>query len=275
MKIKRILYIPFDQLNVNYGILKNSDPQSDLIVMVESERMVSNRDWHPTRLFFLISSARKFLHELKNLGYDVRYIKAVSTASGINIVKNEFPGIEVFATEPSSFRLHKILSDLGVNLTPNDFFLTSRVFFNDWAVGQKKFVMENFYRYQRIRFNLLVENGKPVGGQWNFDKENRLPPPKEYNWPKYPEFSYTEIDESVAEELEIEIPSIWATDRSNALIALEHFIKFNLANFGPFEDAMSLDSWSMHHSLLSPYLNNGLLHPVEVVKEAIEAYQRG
>jgi deoxyribodipyrimidine photolyase-related protein len=118
-------------------------------------------------------------------------------------------------------------------------------------------------------------NGKPVGDAWNFDKENRLPPPKNYRWPEYRGFERDEIDQQVAHELEISPSATWATTRAGALTQLELFVKEHFAKFGPYEDAMAFDSWSLHHSVMSPYLNNGLLHPREVVDAALEAFKTG
>jgi deoxyribodipyrimidine photolyase-related protein len=135
--------------------------------------------------------------------------------------------------------------------------------------------MENFYRGQRIRLGVLVEGNSPVGGAWNFDKENRLPPPKNYTWPPYLEFAPDEIDQSVAKQLGINAPSTWATTRAGALKALDNFIDNHFAEFGPYEDAMPTDNWALHHSLLSPYINNGLLHPSEVIDSAVAAFDSG
>jgi deoxyribodipyrimidine photolyase-related protein len=271
----RILYIPFDHLHADFGVLKGADPKSDLVVLVESQRMRTGRPWHPIRLFFLISSARHFAADLLSRGFSVRYIKAATTIDGLSQVRSEFPGVPFSCAEPSSFQQMRDLAAFGVEFVENDFFLTSRKDFFLWAERQKAFLMENFYRAQRVRLNVLVEGKDPVGGQWNFDKENRLPPPKNYAWPKYLEFAPDEIDREVASELGIEAPSTWATTRKGALDALAHFIKHNFANFGPYEDAMALDSWALHHSLLSPYINNGLLHPSEVISAAIKAFNKG
>jgi len=65
----RIIYLPFDHLHRGYGALKNADPKTDVIAMVESARMTTGRAWHPMRLFFLISSARHFAESLRNEGF--------------------------------------------------------------------------------------------------------------------------------------------------------------------------------------------------------------
>lgn len=273
--MRRIVYIPFDHLHEEYGALKGADPKSDVVVLVESARMTSGRPWHPMRLFFLISSARHFAAALEARGFTVRYIKAATTIDGLKIAEKEFGKLPIVCAEPSSFRQFAALGEYGVEFVANDFFLTSRELFTQWAGSQKSFLMENFYRAQRLRLNVLVPGGKPEGGAWNFDKENRLPPPKNYTWPAYLEHERDDIDAQVASELGVDPGTTWATTRKGAQAQLKHFIEHHFANFGPYEDAMALDNWALHHSLLSPYLNNGLLHASEVIDAAVAAYETG
>jgi deoxyribodipyrimidine photolyase-related protein len=271
----RIIYLPFDHLHRGYGALKNADPKTDVIAMVESARMTTGRTWHPMRLFFLISSARHFAESLRSEGFTVHYEKAPTTIDGLKKIQGLVPGAPIVCAEPSSFKQYAALKEFGVSFVVNDFFLTSRADFSLWAGAQKSFLMENFYRAQRVRLNVLVEGGKPTGGAWNFDKENRLPPPKNYEWPKYLEHSRDAIDEEVAKELNYSLGTTWATTREGALAQLKNFIKNHFANFGPYEDAMANDNWAVHHSLLSPYLNNGLLHAEEVIDAALVAFKKG
>ena len=273
--MKRILYIAFDHLHRNFGVLKDADPQNDLIVLVESARMTTGRPWHPLRLHFLISSAHHFAQDLRSEGFTVEYITSATTTDGLDQVRTKHGDLPIVAAEPSSFKQSANLSEYGVTFIDNDFFLTPRSLFSHWASSQKSFLMENFYRGQRIRLGVLVEGNSPVGGAWNFDKENRLPPPKNYEWPPYLEFAPDEIDKNVAQQLGIAAPNTWATTRAGALAALANFIENHFAEFGPYEDAMPSDNWALHHSLLSPYINNGLLHPSEVVEAAVKAFDSG
>ena len=273
--MKRILYIAFDHLHRNFGVLKDADPQNDLIVLVESARMTSGRPWHPLRLHFLMSSAHHFAQDLRSEGFTVEYITSATTTDGLDQVRAKHGDLPIVAAQPSSFKQSANLSAYGVTFIDNDFFLTPRSLFSHWALSQKSFLMENFYRGQRIRLGVLVEGNSPVGGAWNFDKENRLPPPKNYEWPPYLEFAPDEIDKNVAQQLGIAAPNTWATTRAGALAALANFIENHFAEFGPYEDAMPSDNWALHHSLLSPYINNGLLHPSEVVKAAVKAFDSG
>ncbi len=273
--MKQIIYIPFDHLHPKYGALKDADPKSDLIVLVESARMVTADEWNKIRLYFLISAARHFKVELEKLGFKVRYEKAATTVDGLTRVKQEFPDLPIISAQPSSHLQSKQLASFGVSFVENDFFLTSRELFTTWADNQKSFLMESFYRSQRNRLGVLVKAGKPVGGKWNFDKENRLPPPKNYKYPPYLKHKADEIDAQVAGELGISTCDVWGTSRKAAKAQLKNFIDNHFANFGPYEDAMTGENWALHHSLLSPYLNNGLLHPGEVLTAVLSAYEKG
>lgn len=272
---KQIIYVAHDHLNRSRGALKAADPKTSVIVLVESARMTSGRNWHKERLFFLISSARHFAAELTATGFTVRYLQAATTIDGLKLARKEFGELPIVSTEPSSFRQYTQLKEFGVQFVENDFFLTSRELFGIWAKKQKSFVMENFYRAQRKRLDILMNYGEPEGERWNFDADNRLPPPKNYSWPPYLEHERDQIDLEVAGQLGYEPTKTWATTRAGALRQLQNFIQHHLNGFGPYEDAIAADNWALHHSLLSPYLNNGLIHADEVVEAVIAAYKKG
>ena len=280
--MKRAIYVAFDQLHQEYGALKSADPATDLIIIIESQRMLKSRKWHLQRLWFMISAARHFAEDLRNAGFEVIYQKAESTRSGIeNIVKNK-KITKVIAAEPNSFRLSSDLDGL-VDFLPSDFFLTDKEEFIAWAGSQKSLLMENFYRTQRKRLNILMDGDKPTGGAWNFDKENRLPPPKNYKYPPYLTHSMDQLDLEVLQELkssELQLwgadpDQTWGTTRKAALTQLDYFLEHHFENFGPYEDAMVSENWGFHHSLLSPYLNIGLIHSSEVIAAVRKRYQKG
>ena len=272
---QKILYIPFDHLHRNFGVLKDANPKTDVIAMVESARMTTGRPWHKERLFFLISSARHFAQSLEEEGFTVEYVKAATTVDGLKIIAKKYKDLPISCAEPSSFRQYQQLQDHGLIFVENDFFLTPRALFQSWANEQKNFLMENFYHKQRVRLNILMDGTKPTGGAWNFDKENRLPPPKKYEGADYLLHERDELDEEVAKELDHTPTPTWATTRAGALKQLKNFIDNHFDEFGPLEDAMTTDNWALHHSLLSPYLNNGLLHASEVIHAAMKEFDKG
>jgi deoxyribodipyrimidine photolyase-related protein len=223
--MKQIIYIPFDHLHRDFGALKGADPATDLIAMVESARMTTGRNWHKERLFFLISSARHFAQLLETEGFTVEYVKAPTTVDGLTAISKKYPKLPIVCAEPSSFRQFEALKDYGVSFVENDFFLTPRTLFASWAGGQKTFVMDNFYKKQRTRLNILMDGTEPEGGAWNYDKENRLPPPKKYEGPAYLEFKRDELDVAVAKELDFTPTTTWATTRKGALKGTEEFYR--------------------------------------------------
>ena len=280
--MKRAIYVAFDQLHKEFGALKKADPTKDLVIIVESQRMLASRKWHLQRLWFMISAARHFAKELEAKGFTVHYIKSATTLDGIKEAIENEKIEEVIAAEPNSFRLSEDLNDV-VTYIPNDFFLTDKKDFITWASSQKSLLMENFYRTQRRRFNILMEGDKPVGGAWNFDKENRLTPPKNYKYPDYLIHEMDEIDQQVLAELKSSNLTLWGADpdgtwgttREAALKQLDYFLTNHFENFGPYEDAMVKENWAFHHSLLSPYLNIGLIHASEVIAAVRKRYQKG
>jgi deoxyribodipyrimidine photolyase-related protein len=146
--------------------------------------------------------------------------------------------------------------------------------------------MENFYRNQRRRFDVLMEGpDAPVGGKWNLDHENREAPPKGGTLGVKPPWWPTEdgIDEQVRHDLDaMDLPTVgedgprlFAVTPTEARHALKRFVDHRLDPFGPYEDAVMAGDWTMAHSLLSVPLNLGVLHPLDAVHAAEEAYQDG
>ena len=190
---------------------------------------------------------------------------------------------------PSSHNFLKLANQLGLEIKPNPGFASN---FEDWdkfvSNGGKRLRLEDFYRQQRIRLNLLMDSGEPLGGQWNFDHDNRLPPPKAgLGLPDPIYYPEDEIDRQVRLELDqlekdgkarfigADGPRLFAGTREQALRALRDFIENRLDLFGPYEDAIDHRDWAMSHSQLSVPMNLGLLSPIEVVDAAIIAFKAG
>ena len=157
--MSQLIYIPFDHLHRNFGALREANVKEDVIAFVESARMTTGRPWHPQRLHFLISSARHFAQSLRDEGFKVEYVKAATTAEGLSKIQSNYKKHTLVCAEPSSHRQYAQLKDLGASFIENDFFLTTRKHFSIWADSQKSYLMETFYRAQRARLNILIENG--------------------------------------------------------------------------------------------------------------------
>jgi deoxyribodipyrimidine photolyase-related protein len=146
--------------------------------------------------------------------------------------------------------------------------------------------MEDFYREQRRRFGVLMEDSQPVGGRWNFDADNREPPPKGHSVLDVPP-PYRPIEDDIDAQVRRDLdamgldtvgsdgPRLFAVTPGEAREALSSFITHRLSAFGRYEDAMLSDDWAMSHSLLSVPLNLGVLHPLDAVHAAEQAYRNG
>jgi len=276
------LWIFGDQLNRNIGALATATPSSHRILIIESRQKLASRAWHLQRAHFLITSMRRFADELRREGFNVDYRTAPSMRQGFLDHCEEFSPEEVFVTEPNSYTARQLVASLACTVVRSDQFLCHPTEFAKFVNGKKSFKMEDFYRWQRRRLNYLMDGDQPVTGKWNFDEENRLPPPKTGHdrWATPQLSPLDDIDHAVLEGLPDNVwgdapTGLWATSRDDALQRLSYFIENLLPVFGEHEDAMLNNNWHLAHSLLSPYLNNGLLLPSEVVDAAIHAFELG
>jgi deoxyribodipyrimidine photolyase-related protein len=273
-----------DQLNRNLGALAGAGPGQVRVLLVESTAKLRSAPWHRQRAHLVIAAMRRFAAELVAEGFEVDLRRAASLRAGhAEHVAEHRPGT-VRAMEPASWDGLELLRRLGVEVVRSDQFLCHRDEFAAWAGTRsaRSLKMEDFYRWQRRRLDHLMDGDEPAGGRWNFDHDNRKPPPADGgHWPEPVRTPLDELDREVLADLEAtcdglwgdEPDGTWATSRAEALRRLDHAVTEVLPIFGPHEDAMLAGNWHLAHTLLSPYLNLGLLLPGEVC-DAVEAGYR-
>lgn len=254
------------------------------VLMIESRRMFARRRYHRAKAHLILSAMR---HRAADLGETCVIVRS----DGFTPALAEHRPTEVI--DPTSHRARQFVREQpGLAVLPSRGFATDSSLFDQWSSGRggRRLLMEDWYRLVRITLGVLVDGDAPEGGEWNFDKENRLPPPKGQRtlgvrapWQPVEDA----IDAQVREDLDAwaasgevtfigdDGPRAFAATRSEALEVLGDFVEHRLASFGPYEDAILAQDWSMAHSLLSPALNLGLLHPMEVVDACVAAYRRG
>ncbi len=271
-----------DQLNRGIGALASATPLTHRVLFIESTSKIASRKWHVQRAHFIVASMRKFANALRTEGFHVDYRFASSMREGFDSHVLEFQPAEVIATEPNSYGARQLAAGLGVRTVPSNQFLCHPNEYQTFLGSRKTIKMEDFYRWQRKRLNVLMDGDEPMGGRWNFDEENRQPPPKTGHdrWPEPQRYELDEIDRAVLESVQKHcfgrLPEgQWATTREGALARLRSFVDQVLPMFGEHEDAMLKSNWHLAHSLLSPYLNVGLLLPGEVVSAAETAFKEG
>ncbi len=269
-----------DQLNRRIGALAEAHPSTHRILLVESRQHLERRPTHRQRLHLVVTAMRRFAGELREEGFEVDFRQSPDMAGGLAAHRGEHDGA-VVVTEPNSRSGRRFMDRHGVRQVASDQFLCHPSDFARWADGRKALRMEDFYRWQRTRLGYLMDGDEPVGGRWNYDSENREPPPGDGgDWPTPPTTPLDDIDQEVVESLPAtafgaDPTGTWATDRAGALERMRHFVDRVLPLFGPHEDAMLSGNWHLAHSLLSPYLNLGLLMPEEVCDAVEDAYRNG
>jgi len=267
------------------------------VLLIEATAFARRLPYHPHKLTLVFSAMRHFRDELREAGRTVDYYRAETFAEGFASHFETHPGDELVVMAPASHgtvkRLESLVADAGGRLTvvDDERFLCSPTQFDAWTDGPP-YRHETFYRKMRRETGYLMDGDEPVGGEWNYDVQNRETPPDDWAPPDPPTFEPDETTRAVQSWVEMEFsggydespyggdwadpePFRWPVTRRQAVRALDHFVEHRLADFGPYQDAMVGGEWAMAHSLLSAALNLGLLGPAEVVERAIDAYEDG
>lgn len=275
------IWVLGDQLNRRIGALDKAHPDRSRILLVESRAMIRGRRYHRQRLHLVLTAMRRFGAELEAVGFEVDYRQGASLEEAWREHERRFKPEALRVTEPNGRRVARRLQALGAETVASNQFLCHRDRFADWAGTSSTLKLENFYRWQRRRLGYLMDDDEPAGGRWNFDHDNREPPPPDDDrWAAPSRSVLDDVDAAVLDDLPEgavgEAPSgLWATSRRAALARLKRFVERVLPEFGPHEDAMMTGNWHLAHSLLSPYLNLGLLLPGEVCDAVEAAYRDG
>jgi deoxyribodipyrimidine photolyase-related protein len=289
------IWVLGDQLNAAQSALAGVDPSTARVLLVESTSVLQRRAYHRQKLVLVWSAMRHLAAELRAAGWTVDHVESESFGAAVRdwIATAGISELRVMEPADRGFRqaIEALQLPVPLQWIPSNAFLWSREEFAAWAQGYKQLRLELFYREGRRRFGVLMEGegkaAQPLGGQWNFDAENRKPPPKGLQGPKPLWFEPDAITQAVIAKLQridqerndAGLPPLpgdlepfrWAVTREQALAVLEHFIATRLDGFGPYQDAMVSGEPTMWHALLSPYLNLGLLHPLEVIRRLEQA----
>ncbi len=288
----RLVLILGDQLSPDIAALAAADKASDVVMMAEVRDEAAYVPHHPKKIAFLFAAMRKFADRLRADGWRVLYTplddpdNAGSIPAEIARRMAETGATEVFVTEPGEWRLADALADAmptSCRRFADTRFLCSTDAFRRWAEGRKTLRMEYFYRDMRRRTGLLMDGDKPLGGKWNFDHDNRKPAPDAVLCDGPLRFEPDAVTAEVLDLVEREFSSnfgnlrpLWfATDATQAAAALHHFIDTALPRFGDYQDAMLTGDRFLYHSVLSMYLNAGLLDPMQICQAVENAYLSG
>ena len=279
-----------DQLSSNISSLKNFKKNQDKILMMEVFNEATYANHHKKKLVLVFSAMRHFAKELQEKGVSVTYSKI--NKSQDNFTKElssqckKIQPKRIVITHPGEYRVlqeikkwEKVLK-IPVSIVDDDRFFCTIDEFKKWTEGRKELRMESFYQMMRKKYQILIDNnGKPKGGKWNYDIKNRKSLPKNHpDIPKPLQHKPDDITKQVIAEVKKKFPKhfgdlepFWfAVTHEQAKKSLNDFIKNRLSMFGPYEDAMAQEESFLYHSVLSMYLNIGLLEPKQIINKVLE-----
>jgi deoxyribodipyrimidine photolyase-related protein len=268
------------------GQLGDAFDDGGRMLLVEARAELRRGPLHRAKAHLLLSAIR---HRAAELGDRAEFHQVEHYRDAVE-GRNDLEVID-----PTSHAERRLVRSIGAAVLPSRGFVTSEADFTEWADARKgRPIMEDFYRWVRSRTGILMDSdgsgNAPAGGQWNFDHENRQPPPKKAVSLGLPEPWWPEeddIDREVRADLdrwqaagEIQLvgddgPRRFAATAGEAQRALDDFIESRLGDFGPFEDATLTGDWTMAHSLLSAPLNLGLLDPRDVIDRVEAEFRAG
>lgn len=285
-----------DQLTPDISSLREADRDSTVVLMAEVDTEATYVRHHKKKIAFVFSAMRHFAEELRKSGWTVAYTRIDSPENAGSLTGEtrravyEFQPRRIVVTEPGEWRLRQEIAAWDETLSPpveiraDDRFLCSHEEFASWAKNRKSLRMEYFYREMRRKTGLLMtEAGDPEGGAWNFDKDNRKPARTDLFMPDIPRFAPDNLTRDVLETVakrygshfgDLE-PFWFAVTRADAEKARDAFISNALPRFGDYQDAMLTGEKFLYHSVLSIYLNAGLLDPLDLCRRVEHAYREG
>jgi deoxyribodipyrimidine photolyase-related protein len=299
-RLRNLILVLGDQLDLDAAAFDGFDPDQDAVWMSEACEESTHVWSSKQRIALFLSAMRHFAQALREAGRPLHYsqmedlgapLKGDSLAAGLQACLTSLNPQRVVMTAPGDWRVWQQLkavveaAGLVLEVCEDRHFFTTVRDFTEHAKGRKSLRLEYFYRELRQRHNILMQDGQPAGGQWNFDADNRetfgkqgpglLPPRATFEPDALTLDVITLVNSRFAQHPGTLDSFAWPVTRAQALLALQRFIEERLPLFGRYEDALWPGEPWLYHSHLSAAMNLKLLTAREVVQAAETAYLAG
>ena len=284
---KRIFLIFPHQIFQTCALLENEDAKHCTVYLLEDFLYFKQYNFHKQKIVLHRASMKFYVDFLESKGYSVTYVESHDLSKKTSLV-NYFKDISIehiLYTDTVDNWLEKHIQELikkkkaSSTCYDSPAFLTSQSELDEYSSTTKRpYFMKNFYAWQRKRLGILVNtHGEPEGGKWSFDEDNRKKIPKDIEIPTEHHIAHNAYVTEALAYVEQYFPNNigtaetfnYATTFTEAHKCVSVFLHKKLADFGPYEDAIDKRSHTLFHSVLSPYLNNGLVLPDELVSETL------
>ena len=293
--MKTLIPVLGDQLSPGLSSLKGAAKKDSVVLMMEVSDETTYVRHHQQKIAYILSAMRHHADALREAGWTVDYIRLDDpdnsgsfTGEVARAVQRHTPD-RIVVTEAGEWRVAAMLDawdtlfGLPVDVRPDTRFIASHADFETWAAKRVELTMEWFYREMRRRTGLLMDDKKPAGDRWNFDKENRKPAQADLLMPRPLSFAPDQITRDVlalvADRFADHPGTLdgfdYAVTAADAERQAATFFAHALPRFGDYEDAMLTGERFLWHSILSPYINSGLLDPLDLCRRAEAEYRAG
>ncbi|HSG90414.1 MAG TPA: cryptochrome/photolyase family protein [Pseudomonadales bacterium] len=295
---RRLVLVLGDQLGDRIPALEGLAPEDTRVLFCEVAEETSYAPHHALKIALVLAAMRHAAERLRAAGFGVEYTRLDDPDNGGSFTAELDRALdreavdEVRVTEAGEWRVQDALErwaaarDVTLTWVADDRFVCSREDFAAWIRGRKSVRMEHFYRQMRRQSGLLMDDGAPVGGKWNFDADNRRPLPAPAKRPPIVAPLRVEPDAETRAVLDLvsrHCPDAFGTADAFAFAvtpedarrAFAQFLEHGLPHFGDYQDAMAEDEDFIYHSLISIYLNIGLLDPLACCRAAETAWRDG
>ena len=293
--MKTLIPVLGDQLSFDLSSLDGAAPADAVVLMMEVADETTYVRHHRKKIAYILSAMRHHAAALMQAGWHVDYVclddpdnAGSFTGEVARAIARHAPD-RIVVTEAGEWRVAAMIDawetlfGLPVDIRADARFVASHADFETWAATRKELTMEWFYRAMRARTGLLMDGAKPAGDRWNFDKENRKPAKADLLMPRplsFPPDAITqEVLSLVADRFADHPGSLddfdYAVTAADASRQADAFFMHALPQFGDYEDAMLTGERFLWHSILSPYINSGLLDPLDLCRRAEAEYRAG
>ena len=296
MTSKTLIPILGDQLSFALSSLEDQQQKDCILLLMEVGEETTYVKHHKAKITYILSAMRHHAKALSERGWTVDYIRLDDADNSGSFTGEIARALErhdiasIRVTEAGEWRVMAMVENwedqfgVPVEIFPDTRFIATHQEFANWAAGKKQLRMEFFYREMRRKTGLLLDDdGKPAGGKWNYDSENRKPAQRDLMMPQPIRFRPDDITREVMNMVEARFADHpgslehfhFAVTHEEALRQRRYFLDNALAQFGDYQDAMLSGEPFLWHSILSPYINSGLLDPLSLCEEVAALYADG